>query len=77
MFFCTLSDALLPYIGGTMLGLPMHFHWCFLQHWTTVIPFLAVGILNGWAMSSHNPSRQVFYSVGFHFVHIFDFKFEF
>jgi len=71
MVFCTLSDAILPYLGGAMVNLDMHFHWCFLQHWDTVLPFLLVGILNGWIMSSHESSRILFYSVGFHFFHIF------
>ncbi len=69
--FCTLSDAILPFIGGRIIGLPIHFHWCFLNHLDTVIPFLGVGILNGLIMSTHKPSRQVFYSTGFHFLHIF------
>ncbi len=70
-FFCTLSDALLPYLGGAVLKLPMSFHWCFVSHWDTVLPFLLVGMVNGWVMSSHKPSIQVFYSVWFHFFHIF------
>ena len=69
--FCTMSDTLLPYVGGALINLPMEFHWCFLSHIDTIIPFLAAGILNGWVMSSHEASRQVFYSLGFHFFHIF------
>lgn len=69
--FCTLSDTILPYIGGAILQLPMHFHWCLIAHLDTVLPFLIVGIINGWVMSSHEASRQVFYSLGFHFSHIF------
>lgn len=69
--FCTLSDAFLPYLAGTALNLNMHFHWCFLSHLDTVLPFLLVGMLNGWIMSSHPRNLHFFYSVGFHFVHIF------
>ena len=69
--FCTMSDAILPYLGGKFINLPMHFHWCFLKHLDTVLPFLIVGIINGWVMSGHERSRQVFYSVSFHFFHIF------
>lgn len=29
---CTLSDILLPYLGGLALGIPMHFHLCLLEH---------------------------------------------
>ncbi len=69
--FCTLSDAILPYFGGKMVNLSMEFHWCFIYHLDTVLPFLLVGILNGWVMSQHEKSRQLFYSLGFHFFHIF------
>lgn len=70
-FFCTISDAFLPYLGGKFVGLDMHFHWCFVSHLDVVLPFLLAGVLNGWAMSSHPTSRKLFYSVSFHFVHIF------
>lgn len=69
--FCTFSDAVLPYLGGTMLGLDMHLHFCFFAHLDTVLPFLFIGMLNGWAMSTHAKSLQLFYSIGFHVVHIF------
>ncbi len=70
-FFCTLSDAILPYFGGKFVNLSMEFHWCFIYHLDTVLPFLLAGILNGWVMSQHEKSRQLFYSLGFHFFHIF------
>jgi hypothetical protein len=69
--FCTVSDAFLPYLGGQMVGLKMHFHWCFLSHLDTVFPFLAIGVLNGLVMSSHASNLQLFYSLAFHFFHIF------
>ncbi len=69
--FCTVSDAFLPYIGGKIVNLDMHFHWCFLSHLDTVLPFLTIGMLNGWVMSSHPSNLHLFYSLGFHFLHIF------
>ena len=69
--FCTLSDAVLPYFGGAVLGINMKLHWCFVQHIKTVSVFLSVGMLNGFVMSSHSSSKQLFYSQGFHFLHIF------
>jgi hypothetical protein len=69
--FCTASDAVLPYLGGRFVNLDMHFHWCFLSHLDTVLPFLGIGMINGWVMSSHPSSRHLFYSLGFHFIHIF------
>lgn len=70
-FFCTISDAFLPYLGGKFVGLDMEFHWCFISHLDVILPFLLTGVINGWAMSSHPTSRKLFYSVSFHFVHIF------
>lgn len=69
--FCTVSDTILPFFGGKALNLAMDFHWCFVSHLDAVIPFLFMGVLNGWVMSSHEASRQIFYSIGFHVSHIF------
>lgn len=69
--FCTLSDAVLPYFSGKLLGVEMHFHWCFIKHFQIVLPFVLIGMLNGWVMSGHPINRQLFYSQGFHFLHIF------
>ncbi len=68
--FCTISDAFLPYLGGTIINLHMHFHWCFITHLDTVLPFLIVGMINGWAMSLHDNNLKIIYSLGFHFFHI-------
>jgi len=69
--FCILSDAVLPYIGGTILGVPMKFHMCFIVEPHRVIPFLIVGIINGFAMSTHHGSKQGGYSLSSHAIHIF------
>lgn len=69
--FCTLSDAILPYFSGELLGVDMVFHWCFVKKIGTVLPFIFAGMLNGWFMSNHDSNRQLFYSQGFHFLHIF------
>lgn len=70
-FFCTLSDAIMPYFGGLLLHLPMKLHWCFLAHTGTVIIFLCAGIVNGIVLSLHTSERMVSYSIGSHFLHIF------
>jgi len=43
---CTISDIVFPYIGGALLGAPMSFHLCFLEHPWLVIPsaFMGIGI---------------------------------
>ncbi len=68
--FCTLSDSILPYIGGKMLGVHMHFHLCFVTELQNVIPFLFVGIVNGFVMSQHTGERQWLYAVTSHAIHI-------
>lgn len=68
--FCTLSDSVLPYIGGQMLGVHMHFHLCFVTELYNVIPFLAIGIINGFIMSKHHGDRQWLYAITSHATHI-------
>jgi len=69
--FCTMSDSLLPYLGGTYLGIDMKFHWCFISHLDVVLPFLVIGIINGYVLSRHFGTLKIFYSKGSHFLHIF------
>ncbi len=68
--FCTLSDAILPYYGGRMLGVHMHWHVCFYSELPNVLPFLIVGVINGIVMAYHHYSKLGTFSVGSHFVHI-------
>jgi len=70
-FFCILSDAVLPYIGGTILGVPMRFHMCFFTEPQKVVPFLIFGIINGLVMSRHHGNKQGGYSLTSHAAHIF------
>jgi hypothetical protein len=69
--FCTISDSILPYIGGKIMGVDMHFHLCFISEIKNVLPFLLVGLINGIIMSKNHASRQTFYSIWSHFIHIF------
>jgi len=69
--FCTLSDAVIPYLGGVLYGLDMHFHWCFMDHLATILPFLGLGLLNGIVMGLHGEGKQSIYSAAAHFSHIF------
>ncbi len=70
IIFCTLSDSILPYIGGKMLGVNMHFHLCFITELSNVLPFLFVGMVNGYVMSRHHGQRQWLYAVSSHATHI-------
>ncbi len=69
-FFCLLSDAVLPYIGGRMLGVDMDFHICFITELHNVLPFLGIGIVNGALLSSQHSSVLNMFSVSSHFIHI-------
>lgn len=70
LFFCTLSDVILPYVAGRILGVSMHLHICLVSELHNIVPFLLVGLLNGIIMSQHNSGTQQFYSVWAHFGHI-------
>jgi len=70
ILFCSLSDAILPYYGGRLLGVPMHWHLCFYSELQNVVPFLVVGILNGFVMAYHHYANLLSFSIGSHFVHI-------
>lgn len=68
--FCTLSDVIIPYIAGQLLGVHMHLHFCFLTELYNVLPFLIGGILNGFALSADHQYKQGLYSVFSHTAHI-------
>lgn len=68
--FCILSDVLFPYISGVLLGADMDLHICFVSELTNVVPFLLVGLLNGWVLHKNKNGLQSYYSVWAHFMHI-------
>jgi hypothetical protein len=70
LFFCTLSDIILPYLAGRLLGVSMHLHLCLFSELHNIVPFLAVGLLNGLVMSKHSQAKKGIYSIGSHFAHI-------
>jgi hypothetical protein len=70
MVFCTLSDAILPYLGGIALGVPMHFHLCFLTEYKNIIPFFVIGIVNGFILGSRGENHRTIYSLFSHAAHI-------
>ncbi len=68
--FCMLSDMVLPYLGGRLLGIQMQFHLCFYHEFWGVFPFLAVGALNGLFISTYHKQLQSSYLFFSHFTHI-------
>jgi hypothetical protein len=61
----------MPYFGGVLCGVKMHLHWCFYSHLSTVLPFLAIGVVNGLVMSMHSDAGKDRYIATSHFAHIF------
>lgn len=70
IIFCMTSDAILPYMAGRLFGVPMKLHLCFVTDVWNVIPFLLVGIINGFVMSRHRGSVLSMYSIFSHMLHI-------
>ena len=52
ILICGLSDVLLPYIGGKILGTEMHLHLCILEHPWIIVPFAIIGVLTGFLVPS-------------------------
>lgn len=48
---CTLSDIVLPYLGGLALGYDMHFHICIIEEPITAWSFIIGGALLGFLLS--------------------------
>lgn len=69
-FFCMLSDVLMPYLAGELLGVNMSLHICFHRELHNVLPFLFVGVLNGYLLQFYNSEMLKFFSFGSHFAHI-------
>jgi len=70
LIFCPLSDAMMPYLAGKILGVNMEFHFCLQNELHNVLPFVFIGIINGLAMGTVNKERLHTYSFIVHFLHI-------
>ena len=69
--FCTLSDILLPYAAGALLGVSMDLHICFFSELENILPFLLVGVLNGLVMNYVKDFKTEKNSLQLHFFHTF------
>jgi hypothetical protein len=69
--FCTISDILLPYAAGLLLGVEMNLHICFFSELQNIIPFLVIGILNGVAIAKIYDKNKENSSLQLHFFHTF------
>lgn len=70
VIFCMLSDVLLPYLAGRLMGVDMELHICFHRELQNVIPFLAVGVFNGLVLRQHHSGMLPVFSLGSHIAHI-------
>lgn len=41
---CSLSDIVLPYMGGVLIGVKIEWHVCFIEHPQIIIPLALIGI---------------------------------
>ncbi len=70
LIFCTLSDIVVPYLSGLLLGVNMRFHVCLFSELQNVIPFLLIGLANGLVVGRHGKHVKGLYVLGSHFSHI-------
>ncbi len=52
-FFCMLSDILLPYVAGRILGVKMSLHICFINEFSNIGIFLILGVMTGFILRFH------------------------
>jgi len=62
---CGISDILMPFVSGLLLGAPMEMHICLLEHLQLVLPFTLVGIATGLLAADHIV-RATFFSHAAH-----------
>lgn len=69
--FCTLSDILLPYAAGYVLGVEMDLHICFMTELSNILPFLFIGVLNGYIIARSQDGHADHRSISLHVFHTF------
>jgi hypothetical protein len=56
---CAISDYIVPFLGGKLLGQHMTLHICLLEHPMLILPFLVVGVAGGFLfnekVTDHSP----------------------
>jgi hypothetical protein len=53
---CGLSDIIIPYLSGYLLGVRMDLHICVIEHAQIVIPFIVMGLLVGFIVPEKTES---------------------
>lgn len=44
IIFCSLSDIIVPFVGGAIMGIDMHFHLCAVSGWYILHPLAFAGV---------------------------------
>ena len=71
-FFCMLSDIMMPYVGGKILGVEMRLHICFFNEFSNIGIFLLIGVFTGFVLRFHVDSKHggSMFTRWLHFFHI-------
>jgi hypothetical protein len=67
VLLCGVSDIIIPFLGGRLLGASLELHICILEDPLLVMPFLFIGIFTGIVAAESIP-RATFFS---HTAHVF------
>ncbi len=57
---CGLSDYIVPFVGGKLLGQHMELHICLIDHPTLILPFLFLGLIAGLVFEQRISDSSVF-----------------
>ncbi|HJM68641.1 MAG TPA: hypothetical protein QGF02_01725 [Candidatus Babeliales bacterium] len=70
--FCILSDIIVPYLGGWIVGVPMNLHICFYHELANIGIFLFIGLATGLVLSLHqqHSDSSEYFARWSHFLHI-------
>ncbi len=57
---CAISDYIVPFIGGRILGQSMRLHICLIEHPMLILPFLFLGVVGGFLFEGKVSEHSVF-----------------
>lgn len=57
---CGISDIIIPYVAGFLLGVRMHFHVCIIEHLMMILPFVVAGIFAGFVIPPTTEKSTIF-----------------
>lgn len=57
---CGISDVIIPYVAGSLLGVRMHLHLCIVEHLMFILPFVIAGIFAGFVIPSTTEKSTIF-----------------